>query len=143
VHPAAATALRGTIGAMAMTGMRRVSVGLGLVEETPPEELVEDGAPDLVKRIPPEHRAAAIELVHWTVGTAGGGLFALLPRRLRTRPLVGPLYGLAIFAAFETLVQPVIDTPHAHRVELGERLAIGADHVLYGLILGERVPPRG
>jgi hypothetical protein len=49
VHPAAATAIRGTVAAMAMTGMRRVSVGLGLVEETPPEELVEEGAPDLAR----------------------------------------------------------------------------------------------
>jgi hypothetical protein len=143
VHPAAATAIRGTVAAMAMTGMRRVSVGLGLVEETPPEELVEEGAPDLARRIPPERRAAVIELVHWTVGASGGALFALLPRTLRRRSLVGPLYGLAIFAAFEMLVQPVLDTPHAHRVQFGERLAIGADHVLYGLILGERFPPLG
>jgi hypothetical protein len=143
VHPVAATAIRGTIAAMAMTGMRRISVGLGLVEETPPEELLEEGAPELAKRIPPERRAAVIEIVHWSVGAGGGAFFALLPRTLRTRRLTGPLYGLAIFAAFEMLVQPVIDTPHAHRVQVGERLAIGADHVLYGLILGERFPPRG
>lgn len=48
-----AAAIRGTVAAMAMTGMRRVSLGLGLVEETPPEELVEDGAPDFAKRILP------------------------------------------------------------------------------------------
>jgi transposase len=142
-HPLAAGAIRGTVAAMAMTGVRRLSTSLGLVEETPPEELVEDAAPDLLRRIPPERREAVIELVHWLVGAGGGALFSLLPERLRSRAGVGPVYGLGIFAVFETLIQPVLDTPHAHRVELGERIAIGADHVLYGLILGERFPPRG
>ena len=139
----AAAVIRGTVGAMAMTGVRQVSRGLGFVEETPPEELVEDGAPGLAQRIPPERREAVVELVHWGVGAVGGALYSVLPRGFRRRPLVGPVYGLAIFAVFEGLVQPVIDTPHAKRVHLGERVAIGADHVLYGLILGERFPPRG
>lgn len=128
---------------MAMTGMRRVSVGLGLVEETPPEELVQEGPPELVAKIPPQRRGAIVELVHWSVGAAGGAVFSLLPQQLRRRPLVGPAYGLAIFAAFEGLIRPVIDAPQPHRIAVRERLAIGADHVLYGLILGERVPPRG
>lgn len=143
MHPAAAAAIRGTVAAMAMTGVRRLSVGLGLVEETPPDELVHEGAPELVAKVPPQRRGAMIELVHWSVGAAGGALFSLLPQELRRRRLVGPAYGLAIFATFEGLIRPVIGTPHAHRLALVERLAIGADHILYGLILGERLPPRG
>ena len=139
----AAATVRGTIAAMAMTGVRQVSRGLGLVEETPPEELVEDGAPEIAKRIPPERREAVVELVHWGVGAVGGALYSALPRDFRRRPLVGPLYGLAILAVFEALVQPVLDLPHAKRVHVGERLAFGADHVLYGLIVGESFPPRG
>lgn len=57
-----------------------------------------------------------MELVHWSVGAAGGAIFSVLPKSFRRRRLVGSLYGLAIFAVFETLIRPVIDTPHAHRV---------------------------
>ena len=128
---------------MAMTGVRRVSLGLGLVQETPPGELMKDGAPELLARIPPERRAAAVELLHWSIGAVGGALFGLLPTHFRRRRLVGPVYGLAILAAFDRLIRPALHAPRAHRVQVGERLAIGTDHVLYGLILGEHLPPRG
>ena len=121
---------------MAMTGARRVSTGLGLVAATPPEQLV-DGAQAVKDRVSPDRRDAVTELVHWSIGAVGGTLYGLLPRALRRRRGVGPLYGLAIFAVFELFVQPALDTPHAEDGGARQRLAISADHVLYGLILAE------
>jgi hypothetical protein len=67
-------ATRGVLGAMATTGMRRLSTGLGLVEKTPPREMAEDvllflGA---LSRLPADRRDAAIEFVHWSYGAVGG-----------------------------------------------------------------------
>lgn len=141
MSPLAAGAARGAVAAMAMTGARRVSRGLGLVAATPPEELVREGAPRLVERLPPERRAAAVELVHWAVGAGGGAIFGLLPHPVRRRRAAGPLYGLAVLAAFESIVRPMLDGPRSRRAAVRERLALAADHVLYGLVLGDRLPP--
>ena len=59
------TAARGVLGAMAMTGVRRITVGLGLVQKLPPEEIATEGVPALLAQVAPEHRETAIELLHW------------------------------------------------------------------------------
>ena len=49
-------ALRGAIGAMGMTGLRRVTVDLGIVQETPPDAILRRRAKGLLKRLPRSHR---------------------------------------------------------------------------------------
>lgn len=146
----AASATRGVVAAMAMTGMRRMTTGLGLLQTPPPEQVAREGVPHLFGRVPPEFRDEAIELLHWGVGGAGGALYGLLPDAARRRRLVGVAYGLAIWVGFEAAVAPLlgIDTPR-RRWGISDRLAIAADHVLYGLILsggtehgGNHVSPR-
>ncbi len=112
---------------MAMTGTRVVTVELGLVEQAPPQQLagVRRGA-----------RRAAVELAHWGFGAVGGAVYGALPRSWRNRPLTGPLYGLVIWTGFEATA-PLLGLPHAEGPRIVERLAIAADHVLYGLILDE------
>jgi hypothetical protein len=44
--------VRGTVAAMAMTGVRQVTTGLGLVEQTPPEAIIKQRAPGLLVRMP-------------------------------------------------------------------------------------------
>jgi hypothetical protein len=121
---------------MAMSGMRRLTTGLGLVEKEPPEALAEGsvGAAAL-SRVPPERRNEAIELTHWAFGTVGGVAFtALVPRALWRH--AGPLYGLAIWVAFEAIVSPLLGFPHARRRTVISRVFIAADHLLYGAIVG-------
>ena len=134
-------AARGAVGAMAMTGFRRVTTGLGLVEATPPERIAHEAVPRLVSRVPPERRNEAIELAHWGFGAAAGALYGALPYRLRVRRWVGPLYGLAIWAGFEFALRRLLGISGPRR-KPQERAAVAVDHLLYGAIVGS-YPRRG
>jgi hypothetical protein len=133
----ATAATRGVAAAMAMTGLRTVTKGLGLLEEPPPDAIAERGVPSLFARVPPEHRAAAVELSHWAFGAAAGTAFALLPERVRRRRVAGPAYGLAVWLAFETVLAPVLGLRPESR-PARERLMLALDHALYGAIVGAR-----
>lgn len=124
---------------MAMTGMRRMTRSLGLLRREPPEEVLEEGLPWLAERIPPARREAVIELAHWLYGGAGGAAYALLPESVRRQRWAGPLYGVAHWVFFETVVAPVlgIDWPNRARPNT-ERASVIGDHLLYGLIVGRR-----
>jgi hypothetical protein len=78
-----------------------------------------------------------IEVVHWAFGAAGGAVFGALPRRLRRRPWAGGVYGLAVWLGFEMGIAPALGLSQAKRVRLVDRLALAADHLLYGLVLSE------
>lgn len=131
---------RGLVGAMAMTGMRQVTTNLGLVDTAPPEAMVGKTAPDQLRRFSPDARTALTELAHWTYGALGGVGYGLLPRRLRSRPLSGPLYGLGIWFAFEAGIAPLLGLGAPHGKVVG-RIAVMADHVLYGVLVGGRLAP--
>ncbi len=120
-------ALRGAIASMAMTGARVVTVELGLVEQAPPQQIAGEGR---------GRRRAAVELAHWGFGAAGGAAYGALPKSWRDRPWTGPIYGLAIWTGFEA-TSGLLGLPHAQGPRFGERLAIAADHVLYGFVLDE------
>jgi hypothetical protein len=134
----ARSAARGVIAAMAMTGMRRVSTGLGLLEQTPPDAIVEQEPTmsGLLQRIPPDYRDEAIELAHWAYGALGGAAFgALAPRGIRTR-WAGPLYGLTVWGLFETGLVPLLGLEHARERKVMSRVLTAADHLLYGTVVG-------
>ncbi|MBA3787687.1 MAG: hypothetical protein H0X21_03215 [Actinobacteria bacterium] len=135
-------AARGVVAAMAMTGFRRLSVGLGLLEETPPEVMAEQAKVlrPVLERVPERLRGEAVELGHWLYGAAGGAVYGALVRpRLRGR-WVGPAYGLAIWAAFETGLVPLLGLEHTEERKIVSRLLVAADHILYGVIVaGESV----
>lgn len=132
-------ALRGAVAAMAMSGMRQVAVGVGMIEHTPPEAILREGVPTLLCQVPEHRRTAAIELAHWSYGAAAGAAFGLLPGRLRGRRMTGPIYGVLAWGLFELAVAPSLDLAHARRTRPRERLALLVDHVFFGLIVGE--PP--
>ena len=135
-------AARGVIAAMAMTGVRRVSVGLGLVHQAPPEEIAEHGVPHIFDAIPSEYRDEAIELAHWAYGGLAGAAFGALPQAARRSTWAGPVYGLASWAFFERLLARLLglrEPQHRARVE---RALIAADHALYGAVVGGRLAPR-
>ena len=134
---------RGAVAAMAMTGMRVFTVHVGLVEQTPPEAILKQRARGLLRRVPKRRRPAAIELVHWTYGAAGGAAFGMLPDEIRLRPWSGPAYGLVVWLVFELRIAPLVGLKQARRARGAERLAVAADHLLYGWILSElRARPR-
>jgi hypothetical protein len=66
--------MRGTIASMAMTGMRVLTVSLGLVDQPPPQQLA-GGEPS-------GRRRAAVELAHWTVGAAAGAVRSCIFRAI-------------------------------------------------------------
>ena len=126
--------VRGAVAAMAMSGVRSLTTSLGLVRLTPPEEIGTSGGAPLLARVPPERRGAALELAHWGYGAVGGALFDALPGRGRA---AGVAYGLALWAFFEAVVAPTLGAPGRER-PTSELLALAADHVLYGLVVGAR-----
>lgn len=133
VHAAA----RGAIAAMAMTGMRALTVDLGIVEETPPQAILRQRARALIRRVPRSRRRSTVELAHWGYGAGGGAVFALLPESLRRRAWAGPVYGLALWFGFELGIAPALGLKQARRLRAAERAALAADHLLYGLVLSE------
>jgi hypothetical protein len=137
-------AVRGAVGAMAMTGMRVLTTELGLVEETPPQAVSRQRARALLRRAPRRQRRGLIEAAHWAFGAGGGAAFGALPGRVRARRWAGPVYGLVVWLGFELGIAPVLGLNQAKRVRAVDRLALAADHLLYGLVLsGTRRNARG
>jgi hypothetical protein len=140
-------AARGAVGAMAMTGMRVLTTELGLVEQTPPQAVGRQrarGARALLRRAPRKQRRGLLEAAHWAFGATGGAAFGALPGAIRRRLWAGPVYGLVVWLGFELGIAPVLGLSQAKRVRLVDRLALAADHLLYGLVVsGSRRGVRG
>jgi hypothetical protein len=128
---------RGAVAAMAMTGMRALTVNLGIVEQPPPQAIFKQKARGVMALVPRKKRRAAIELFHWGYGAGGGVGFALLPDGVRRRPWAGPLYGLAIWLAFELGIAPALGLSQSKKPRPVDRAGLAADHLLYGLVLNE------
>jgi hypothetical protein len=123
----------GAVGAMAMTGMRVITTELGLVQQTPPQALKR-------QRAPRTQRRGLVEAAHWAFGASGGAAFGALSRPMRRRPWAGPVYGLVVWLGFELGIAPALGLSQAKRVRPVDRLALAADHVLYGLVLSATRP---
>jgi hypothetical protein len=137
-------AARGAVGAMAMTGMRVLTTELGLVEETPPRAVSRQRARALLRRAPRRQRRGLAEAAHWAFGAGGGAVFGALPGAVRRRRWAGPVYGLVVWLGFELGVAPVLGLSQATRGRPVDRLALAADHLLYGVVLsGMRPSARG
>jgi len=128
-------ALDGVVGSMAMTGMRKVTENLGLIDETPPKAIFRQKSKGLVKLIPRAKREAGIALAHWGYGAAAGAIYGALPEEVRDRRWSGPAYGLAVWVGFETVLAPALGLKQATEPRPVERAALAADHLLYGYVL--------
>lgn len=129
--------LRGAIAAMAMTGMRTLTVDLGLVEETPPRAILRQRARGLYRLAPRGRQRSVRELFHWGYGAGGGAAFAALPAPIRLRPWAGPAYGLLVWLGFEVAIAPLLGLRQARRLRPVERFMFAVDHLLYGFVLSE------
>ena len=125
---------------MAMSGMRKVTVNLGLVKQTPPRAIIRQRAGGLLRRVPRKHRPTALELAHWGYGAVGGAAFGMLPEEARRRRWAGPVYGVVLWLGFELGIAPVLGLSQSKHPRPVERLALAADHLLYGLVLTEFRP---
>jgi hypothetical protein len=137
-------AMRGAVGAMAMTGMRTFTADVGLVRETPPQSIAKQRRPSgVLSYVPKSRRRATVEVLHWTVGVLGGAIFGALPDGLRRARWFGPVYGLGILASYDFGIAPLLGLKQAKRPKPAEQAALVADHLVYGLILAElRERPR-
>lgn len=138
--PAARAAARGVVAAMAMTGFRAFTKGVGLLDAAPPELVVERAAPRALARLSPRARAAATEIAHWSYGAAAGVVFGVLPGGVRRARWAGPAYGLASWLAFEAVLVPALGLDRLRRDGAGARVAVALDHVLYGVVVADRLP---
>jgi hypothetical protein len=138
---------RGAVGAMAMTGMRVMTTELGLVKQTPPQAISRQrarGLRALLRRAPRRQRRGLVEAAHWIFGAFGGTAFGALPPTVRHRPWAGPMYGLVVWLGFELGIAPALGLSQAKRLRPVDRLALAADHLLYGMVLsGMRRTARG
>jgi hypothetical protein len=130
-------ALRGTIGAMAMTGLRSFTVSLGLVDEPPPRAILRQKSKGVFRVMPKRFRRAGQELFHWGFGAAGGAMFGLFPQKVRMQAWAGPVWGLGIWLVFEVAVAPALGLSQAKKLRPVDRVSLAADHLLYGLVLSE------
>jgi len=130
-------ALRGCIAAWAMTGMRSLTVNLGLVEEPPPRAIMRQKSHGVYRLAPKRARRVGQELLHSGYGAVGGAAFVLLPEKARLRPWAGPLYGLGVWLGFELGVAPLLGLSQAKKPRPVDRLALAGDHLLYGSVLSE------
>jgi hypothetical protein len=131
-------AVRGAVGAMAMTGMRTFTADVGLVRETPPQSIAKKRRPTgVLSYIPKSRRRAFVEVMHWTVGVTGGAVFGLMPDGLRRARWFGPVYGVGILLSYDFGIAPLLGLKQSRSPKAVEQAALIADHVLYGLILSE------
>jgi hypothetical protein len=119
-----------------MSLVRAVTTRAGLVRRTPPDAIALERAPRLLARLPPWTRRPAIELGHVTYGGFAGAAYVRLPEAARGTRVAGPAYGLAIWLLYEAVLAPALGLSHARRRRPVERIALAADHLLYGLVLG-------
>lgn len=127
---------RGLVAAMAMTGTRTVTASFAEEEKSPPEAIVEERAPRVMRRLSQRKQAAITELSHWTYGAVGGCGYGLLPARLRDHPLSGPIFGLTVWLGFEVAVAPMLGVRPYRRRRVLWRLMTALDHLLYGIVVG-------
>lgn len=132
---------RGLVASMAMTGIRTVTAGMGPHEKSPPEAIIEKHAPQWVREMPDWKREALTELAHWSYGSAGGVLFGFLPGRVRGHPISGPVYGLAIWLAFELGLAPMLKVEHTQHRTVAWRVGVALDHLIYGIVVAGRLAP--
>ena len=137
MNDAAEGAIRGVIGALAMSGMRAFAQDLGLIGKTPPEELAEKPPEGVLQKLPENRRGAVVRLLHLGVGAAGGVGYGILPDLVRQKGWSGPMWGLAIWASYDAGVAPALGLAHGNPLPARERATFIADHLLYGHILAE------
>jgi uncharacterized membrane protein YagU involved in acid resistance len=130
-------AVRGVIAAMAMTGLRAFTISIGLVDEPPPRAILRQKSRGLLSLAGKRNRRALQELMHWGYGAAGGAGFAALPAEVRKRPWSGPVYGILVWLGFEAVQAPLMGLKQAKEFRPVERVALAADHLLYGCVLSE------
>jgi hypothetical protein len=130
-----AGAARGATAAMAMSGLRQATTALDLVKRVPPESVLGKTAPRALNAVPVARRTVLVEVIHWGYGAAGGVLFGMLPRHLRRRTWTGPLFGTAFWLGFELAIQPALGIAIGHG-GTSQKLALAADHLLYGVMVG-------
>lgn len=131
---------RGLLGAMVMSGARQLTTNLGIMDETPPETMVSRVAPTALRTVDRDKRSALTELAHWGYGTAGGLGYGLLPRPLRKSAATGPLYGIAVWLAFELGIAPLLGLRNPQG-RIAGRAALMLDHALYGVVVADRFAP--
>ena len=146
-------AARGAVGAMAMTGMRKFTSGLGLVGQTPPEAIIRQRLDLVVAALPkgrraalkalirPEQRRALGEAAHVGFGVAAGAAYGALPPQVRQAGWSGPAWGIVVWLGYELGLAPVMGVSHSGSRKPAERVAFVADHLLYGLVLREPARP--
>ena len=124
-----------------MTGLRQVTTGVGLLERTPPQQVVSDQVPSVVRPLSEEHEEALLEVVHCSYGALTGAVFGALPRSFRASRLAGPAYGIAVWLVYELAMAPALGIEVAPRRTVATRAMLVVDHVLFGVVVAGQLAP--
>ena len=130
-------AMRGVVGSMAMTGMRTLAGNVGLMRETPPHAILRQSTKGLFRAVPRKKRKAVQELAHWGAGATFGAVYGALPDGFRSQPWSGPAFGIAVWLGFEAGIAPLLGIHEQRRIRPVDRIALVADHLLYGFVLDQ------
>lgn len=132
---------RGLVAAMAMSGMRELTQGLGWLERTPPEEIIAEEAPALMRTLSADRERAVVQVAHFAYGVGAGAAFGLLPGKLRGSRISGPAYGVVTWLMFELGIAPALGITIARRRTLLSHTMLLADHILYGVVVAGQLAP--
>lgn len=70
-----------------------------------------------------------------------GAIYGALPAAIRGKWWAGPGYGIAIWLGYELAIAPALRLEQPLKGKrLGQRAALAADHLVYGLIVSEIRP---
>jgi hypothetical protein len=126
---------------MAMTGLRVVTTRSGLLGRTPPQTITDQAAPVAIAELPQKQRELVTELAHWGYGAAAGAVYGSLPCRLGSRSWAGPAYGVVLWLFFEVAIAPALKLEYARERQVAWRAMVILDHLLYGVIVSDRLAP--
>jgi hypothetical protein len=130
----------GLLGAVAMSLVMAVGKWLGFVQTPKPHQIearIEEktGASD---EIGPRQGVLLAQGMHMLIGTAYGAGYSLLQSLINLPALVvGPIYGLVVYAINEIITGPSLDlTPPPSQEPERRVLRRVLMHLLFGLVIG-------
>lgn len=135
----------GVTAAMAMSGLRNLTVSLGVLDEVPPREIISATAPKAVRTLSERRERAFAELMHWSYGAACGVVYGHVGRSRRShasRSTTRALgFGFVTLALYRSAIAPTLGITF-HRRAFSDQLMLALDHALFGLVVERLISTR-
>jgi hypothetical protein len=128
-------AFSGVLATAAMSAVMLAGDRAGLMGEHPPKRIARAALPGHKHQPKPGEGVLGVA-AHFAFGATFGALFAVTVNGRESRPSLGILYGLAIWAvSYQGWVPMLGILPPIHRDRPGRQAVMAAGHVVYGTVL--------